>query len=173
MIYEPEEDTFLILETVLKNTKNKNLNVLEIGSGSGFILESLKENGFKKVKGVDINPEAVIFCKNKSLNVIESDLFSKIKEKFDIIIFNPPYLPLDKLEDSESKVITTGGKTGSETINRFLKEAKKHLLKNGKVFLLTSSLTKGIKWSGYKKKLISEKKLFFEKLFVWELNLLN
>lgn len=169
MIYEPSEDSFLLLKTLLKKIKSKSLKILEIGSGSGYILESLKEKGFENIEGTDINPESVEFCKNKNLNVIKSDLFSKVKGKYDIIIFNPPYLPLDKLEDSESKIITTGGKKGSETINRFLEESKKHLLKNGKIFLLTSTLTKGIKWNNFKKIKINEKKLFFEKLFVWEL----
>ena len=102
---------------------------------------------------------------------IYSDLFSNIKEKFDIIIFNPPYLPEDKnnKEDRESKLATTGGKKGSEIINRFLQQAKKHLTKDGKIFLLTSSLTKNINWLDYKKKLIAKKKLFFEELMVWEI----
>ena len=57
-----------------------------------------------------------------------------------------------------------------EIINNFLQQAKNHLTKEGKIFLLTSSLTKGIKWEGYKKKIIKKQKLFFEELQVWELS---
>jgi len=62
-----------------------------------------------------------------------------------------------------------GGKKGSEIINKFLKQSKKHLKKDGRIFLLTSSLTKEINFLDYEKKLIISKKLFFEKLFIWEL----
>jgi hypothetical protein len=50
-----------------------------------------------------------------------------------------------------------------------LKDAKKYLKERGRIFLLVSSLTYKIDWLNYKKKLIGEKKLFFEKLEVWEL----
>jgi hypothetical protein len=50
-----------------------------------------------------------------------------------------------------------------------LKQSKKHLTSEGKIFLLTSSLTKGINWGNWKKKKLAEKKMFFEKLFVYEL----
>ena len=127
MIYEPAEDTYLMKEVLKKNFSLKDKKVLEIGFGSGYILEFLKDNRFKNLIGVDINPEAVNAGKNKNLSVFESDLFSNIEGKFDCIIFNPPYLPEDQLEDEESSVATTGGKIGSEITNRFLKNAKSHL----------------------------------------------
>ena len=57
---------------------------------------------------------------------ITSDLFDKIpkNKKFDIVAFNPPYLPEDKREDKESQLTTTGGKKGNEITLRFLKKAK-------------------------------------------------
>jgi len=86
-----------------------------------------------------------------------------------LIIFNPPYLPEDSQEPESSRTATTGGKKGSEIINRFLIQAKKYLAKDGKILLLTSNLTKGIKWQNWKKKLLKKKKLFFEELRVSEL----
>lgn len=172
MIYEPAEDSFLMCETLEKNIFNKNLKIIEVGTGSGYILKFLKDKGFLKIRGLDINQESVKLCIKKGFDVILSDLFSKLdkKEKFDLIIFNPPYLPEDKLEDKNSKLSTTGGKNGSEIINRFLKDAKPYLEKEGKIYLLTSSLTKGIKWLDYNKKIVGRKKLFFEELKVWELS---
>jgi release factor glutamine methyltransferase len=82
-------------------------------------------------------------------------------------------LPEDKQEDKESKLATTGGKQGGELINRFLNQAKNYLTKDGRIFLLTSSLTKGIKWLNWKKNLIAKKKLFFEELYVWKIKFLN
>ena len=173
MIYQPAEDSFLICEVVskLKNLDDK--KILEMGSGSGIIAETLLTNNVseKDLTLVDINPESVKLLRKKFPNtrIIQSNLFKNIKGRFDLIIFNPPYLPEDKNEDIESKLITTGGKFGSELINNFLKQSKYHLNKNGKIILLTSSLTKKINWNGYKKKKLATKKLFFEELSVWEL----
>lgn len=180
MIYSPEEDSYLLQESLkikipsLLNL-NKNLNVLEIGIGSGIQLETLRELGVRDFLGVDINFEAVRLCKMKNFKVKKSDLFSNIpkEEKFDLILFNPPYLPEDLNEDEDSKRITTGGKKGSEIINRFLEEAKSHLTQEGKLFLLVSSLTKGINYGRYSKKIILRKKIFFEELKVLELSKLD
>ena len=128
-------------------------------------LEVKKENIFS----CDINPESVRHCIKLGFNCIKSDLFKNISGRYDLIVFNPPYLPEDKSEPKNSRVATTGGKKGSEVINKFLIQAKKHLEKNGKIFLLTSSFTKGIDFSGYKRTLLEKRKFFFEKLFVWEL----
>jgi len=85
-----------------------------------------------------------------------------------LIIFNPPYLPKSKFDE---ELDTTGGEKGSEIINRFLEEAKNHLASTGRILLLTSSLTKGINWQDYKKKLLGKKRIFFEELYVWNLSL--
>jgi release factor glutamine methyltransferase len=180
LIYEPAEDSFLLSKVLEKEIPellkyNPELKILEIGIGSGVILETLIKFGVKNLLGTDINSDSINYCKDLGFDCIYSDLFSDIKEKYDIIIFNPPYLPKvsENLEDKESELITTGGKKGSELINRFLLQSKNHINKSGKIFLLTSSLTKEINWLDYKKKLITEKNLFFEKLFVWELKLKN
>ena len=173
-IYLPNEDSYLLSETLRKRIpellkENYEPKILEIGIGSGIQLETLKNIGVKNIFGSDINAKAVKICRSKGFNCVKSDLFNRIKGKFDIIIFNPPYLPLDGSEPKESRMATTGGKNGSEIINNFLRQAKNYLNENGKIFLLTSSLTIGINWKDYEKKLISKKKLFFEELFVWEL----
>ena len=107
-------------------------------------------------------------------NCIESDLFEKIpKQNFDIIIFNPPYLPEDVREPKDSRTATTGGKKGNEIILNFLKQAKNYLSENGKIFLITSSLAEEIDFKKleYNAKEIGCEKLFFEQLCVLELNL--
>ncbi len=173
-IYSPDEDSWLLADTV-KNflSKNSPKKILEIGSGSGFQLQNLKKLGIKKqnIFSCDTNPNAVKHCRELGFNCIESNLFQNICGKFHIVLFNPPYLPDDKREPKNSKLATTGGKNGSEIINEFLKSAKSHLEKNSKIFLLTSSLTKGIKWNRFKKRKIASKKLFFEEIYVWELKI--
>lgn len=174
-IYSPEEDSFLLSE-VLKTKipsllkKNPEVKVLEIGAGSGIQLQTLKNLGVSKpnIFAVDINPDAVKYCKKLGFNCIHSNLFQNVQGKYNLIIFNSPYLPDDKLEPEDSKIATTGGKHGSEIINKFLQQAKSFLTKDGKIFLLTSSLTKKISWTNYKKTKLAKKKFFFEELFVWE-----
>ena len=175
-IYEPAEDSYLLSKAVKENIKkligrNENFTFLEMGSGSGIILKSAFDSGIKKenIFSCDINPEAVAECKKLGFNCVKSNLFQKIKGKYNLIVFNPPYLPLDKNEPENSRLGTTGGKIGSELANKFLKQAKKHMSRNGRIFLVVSSLTKGLDFKGYKKKKIGEEKLFFEKLFVYEL----
>ncbi|MEX2016913.1 MAG: HemK2/MTQ2 family protein methyltransferase [Candidatus Pacearchaeota archaeon] len=185
-IYKPAEDSFLlsgVLTKILPSflLKNKNLKFLEIGCGSGIQLETALKSGVKKenIFGVDINTRAVEHCKKLGFNVIKSNLFLSFKgkvvsgkpwfsHKFDVIIFNPPYLPNDSREPRSSKMATTGGKKGGELINKFLKQVKNYLADKGKIILLTSSLTGDVKFKGYNKKLLAEDKLFFERLYIWE-----
>lgn len=177
-IYSPAEDSYLMQKVLQKQIpkllqKNSNIKILEIGSGSGIQLKTLFNSGVKKqnIYSNDINSNAVELCKKLSFNCISSDLFNKIPENlnFDLIIFNPPYLPYDKKEPKNSQLSTTGGKNGSEIINKFLKSAKNYLNKNGEIFLLTSSLTKNINWKNYKKEILEKQKLFFEEIYVWKL----
>jgi release factor glutamine methyltransferase len=169
MIYEPSEDSFL-LEKQLKNFIKKDMKVLDMGTGSGILAEKAKKLG-AEVLAADVNPEAVELAKSKGIPAIVSDLFENIKEKFDVIIFNPPYLPEESLEPEDSKLSTTGGKKGNEILKRFLKQAKKHLNKNGKILIVFSSLTPNVdrilKEYKYDYKKLSEQKIPFETLYVY------
>jgi len=166
LIYEPAEDSFLLKKIV--DELNLSGKVLEMGAGSGFICSDLKK---VELTLVDINSSAVKILGRKfpDAKIIESDLFSNVSGKFEVIIFNPPYLPEDSREDDGSRLATTGGIKGGEVVNRFLDSASDYLEKKGKIILLTSSLTRGVEWGNWKKKLLGKKKLFMEELFVWEL----
>src|SRR4030043_201267 len=152
MIYQPAEDSFLMSQILKEKlpqllTENPDLKFLEIGAGSGIHLETAKNLGIKKenIFSSDIDKKSVSHCTLLGFNCIHSDLFDKIpNQKFDIIIFNPPYLPEDAREPKDSKLATTGGKKGNEIILRFLKQAKDYLEKDGKIFLITSSLAENI-----------------------------
>ena len=167
MIYEPSDDTFLLAEQVKKLVQGK---VLDLGTGSGYLAEIAIKNNCQ-VLAADINKECVTYCNNKGIKTIQSDLFSNIKDKFDYIIFNPPYLPEDKDEDEESKLVTTGGKKGNEIIIKFFNQVKSNLNPNGKILILVSSLTpdieKIITSNKFKFQKLSSKKLFFEELKVY------
>lgn len=179
-VYQPAEDSYL-MSRILKEQlphlikQNPNLRFLEIGAGSGVHLETAFNSGIKKenIFSSDIDKKSVYHCNLLGFNCIHSDLFEKIKDKYDLIIFNPPYLPEDAREPRSSQTATTGGKRGNEIILRFLQSAKSHLNNNGKIFLITSSLTPDIdfKQLGYNAKEIGCEKLFFERLCIWELKI--
>jgi len=178
LIYTPEEDSYLLSEVLEKElpvllSKNKKLKFLEVGIGSGIQLQTAEKSGVdkKNIFGVDVNTDAIKHCQDLGYKCVKSDLFEYVLEKFDVIVFNPPYLPEDiEKEDEESKLITTGGVSGSEIPNRFLREAKSRLKEGGVIYLLVSSLTQGMDYLDYEKELVGEKKIFFEKLDVWKLN---
>ena len=175
MVYLPREDSYLLREWVERLAKG---NVLDMGTGTGIQAFAALPTA-KKVVAVDANPEAIDYAKNaiifgeKQVEFRVSDLFSAIKkdEKFDIIIFNPPYLP-EAPYDKEIDV--TGGKHGWETIEKFLKQAKTYLTSNGKILMVFSSHTDKekvlsiAKGMGYKAKMLDKKHLSFEDIFVYE-----
>ncbi len=167
MIYEPAEDSFL-LQKHIKTYIKPGMSVLDMGTGSGILAQEAKKYT-KNVIAVDINPEAVEHVK-KQLSAIVSDLFQNVKGKFDLIIFNPPYLPEDPEEPQDSKQITSGGKQGYELLEKFFQEAKSHLNKDGKILFLYSSLTGDVETipqkQGFIFSILERQKIFFEELVV-------
>ncbi len=178
MIYEPSEDSYLLSNSLKNylNNKKKSISILDLGTGSGIQAKTCSELSFNNLMVSDINP-VVIKNLKKDFKAIESDLFEKIKGKFDLIIFNPPYLPEDKREPKDSRTNTTAGKKGYEIIIRFLKQAKSHLEKNGQILMVFSSLSnpkiiiEESHYLGYKTQKIANKKIFFEELFVYSFNI--
>jgi|SRR3989344_1339505 len=141
-VYYPREDSLLLAKIIEKeNLKNK--KTFDMGSGSGFLAILMAHQGADATAS-DINEEAVrtIKLNSKSNNIdikaISSDLFEKIEGKFDIIVFNPPYLPEKTLHRDKQYY---GGRTGREVIHRFIKNSGKHLKKEGKIFIVFSSIT--------------------------------
>ena len=111
----------------------------------------------------------------KNLTIVEGDLFEPIgKEKFDLILFNTPYLPTDEIDlnDDLLNKAWNGGEDGRETIDKFLNEVKKHLNPNGKVQLVQSSLSdnkktcKKLEKMGFTVEITANEHIFFEDITV-------
>lgn len=173
LVYQPEEDSYLLEEVVRKYSKDK--SVLDMCTGTGILAKAALESGAKSVTAVDINKSALDSIKEEKIKKIRSSLFQKVKGKFDIIICNPPYLPENNEEDEESKLATTGGEDGDEFILKFLDNVKKHMEKEGVILLLLSSLTpidrinKKLEKEKLKSRIVARKKIFFEELDVLEI----
>ena len=118
---DPRSDSECLVEAVLKKVnerKFKKINILDIGTGSGCLIISLllelNKNKNLEVKGtgVDFSKEALkiskrnmnkFFLQNK-LTLLHSNWFDKIKDKFDIIITNPPYIESSKINELSNEV---------------------------------------------------------------------
>ncbi|HLC36497.1 MAG TPA: HemK2/MTQ2 family protein methyltransferase [archaeon] len=172
-VYEPREDSFLLAESV---SIKKGSSVLDLGTGSGIQGINALLLGAGKVTASDINSEAL---KNFSMNAeklgfknfecIESNLFEKIRGKFDAIIFNPPYIPAEKIKFID----LDGGKKGREVLDGFLEKFDEYLNEGGVCFFLQTDLNgaaeteKILKKKNLKFEIIARKKLFFEELLVF------
>lgn len=147
--------------------------IIEIGTGSGFIAAKMNEISGHVIAS-DINPYACTSAARFGLEVIRTDLFSGICGIFDLVIFNPPYLPTKNEEriDDWLEYALDGGPDGRDTIKKFAEQLGGVLSGTGRCLILISSLT-GIdevrqifSHEGFLSFLVAEKKIEDETLFV-------
>jgi release factor glutamine methyltransferase len=150
-VYDPAEDTFLLLDALDVDSSD---SVFEIGTGTGIISLACALKA-KKIVCSDINPNAVELVKKNILvnndkletmiDVRLGSLFNVLRddEQFDLIIFNPPYLPTAEDEYVDDHVwfdtSVSGGKTGLDVTIPFLEGLSNHLAKKGRAFIILSS----------------------------------
>ncbi len=175
-VYEPSDDTFLLLENLEVKNGDK---VLDVCTGTGILAIVASENA-SKVIACDISSQALKCTTHnmrlnnvKNMKIIESNLFEKVNEKFDLILLNPPYLPSDPDEpEHELKKAWDGGRDGREIVDRFIDKVDEHLLPRSRVQLVQSSLNntqktlKRLEEKGLKPLVVAKEKYFFEELFV-------
>ena len=177
----PRPDTEVLIEEVLKLTKNKDsLNLLDVGVGSGCILISiLKDKKNFYGTGIDISKKSLDTCKinGENLGVInrlklfKSDIDNFHFRKYDLIISNPPYIKKNKLKYLEKDVIgfepkqaLDGGIDGLSEISKVIERSSELIKKNG---LLILEIGFDQKW---KVKKILENKGFYIKKIVRDLS---
>lgn len=179
LVYEPAEDSFLLADAALKEAK-PGMRILEIGTGSGFVSSVLLAN-LKEIRLVatEINPHASRCAKMNGVEVIRTDLFRGIKSKnpetlFDLILFNPPYLPTSEEEKVPGwlNYAFDGGISGRDTLEKFLDEVRDYLKPGGEILVLISSITgldavkEKMETLGFAVEVVARKKVSFEELIV-------
>jgi len=181
-VYQPSDDTYLILDYI-KEFINDNDFILDLGTGCG-ILGIVAADKASRVVLTDISPIA-IECANE--NIKNNNFTSKVEarlgnlfepinnnEQFDLILFNPPYIPID---DSERKLdwiekAWDGGKNGREIIDKFLNDFENYLKDNGRVLMIQTSLSnyentvENLKNRGLFVEILEEIKFPFERIAI-------
>lgn len=141
-VYEAAEDSALLGGSVVDEVESTAL-VLDVGTGSGFIAGKITEVTGARVIGSEINPFACRRAQANGVEVVRADLTAPFQSgTFDVVTFNPPYLPTQESEWGDwFDVATTGGPSGQGTINRFLDAVGRVLTPRGVVYLLVSTVT--------------------------------
>ena len=180
-VYEPAEDTFLIADRLDQVIVEGDM-VLDIGTGCG-ILGVIASKKASKVVATDVNPHAIECAKqnakaNRAASKMElrlGDLFEPVlkTEKFDVILFNAPYLPS---KPEEEKTWTdrawAGGRAGRQIIDKFISDAPEYLNEKGRIILVQSTLSnvqatlRRFRDAGLDAEVVAEKKVAFETIVV-------
>ncbi len=176
-IYPPGEDTHLLLRAAMEEVRPSD-EVLEIGCGMGLISRGMAQQA-KDLIATDINPHATSLVKGYGIKAIRADLFRGIKGSFDLVLFNPPYLPTfsDERLDGWLNLAFDGGESGRDTIVQFLRDLRPHLRPGGRALMLISTLTgvgKVIEEAsrhGLDSQELTSESHFFEKLIVLRLTI--
>jgi release factor glutamine methyltransferase len=177
-VYKPAEDTFILLENLQVERRDK---VLEIGTGTGIIAIKASKKS-RMVVATDINPYAIKcatknIISNKSYNIElrQGNLFEPVKgEKFNLILFNTPYLPTNDDEKTydELNAAWDGGIDGRMLIDQFIDDLPLYFNPEGRVQMVQSSLSnvymtlKKLEDLGFQVSVTARNKGFFEEIVV-------
>ena len=172
----PRPDTEILVEQVLRLTKNKNkLNLLDIGVGSGCILLSiLKEKKNFYGTGIDISNKSLNICNinthklglTNRVRLFKSDVDNFNYGKYDLVISNPPYIKKYDLKCLEKDVVNfepkkalDGGINGLSEIRKVINKSSDLVKKNG--FLI---LEIGFNQKNYVGKILNNKGFYIKKI---------
>lgn len=161
-VYEPSDDTFLLLE-YLETMDLNNKTILEIGTGCGLVSIFIAKNFKAKVHAGDVNPYAILYSRlNNRLNGTRVDfrlscLFEEFDQVYDIVLFNAPYLVDELANDSWIELATVDYGVVQEFLKEFPNYTKDYCL-----MVLNDQTIKLVK--DYE--ILAKKKLFFEEIYL-------
>lgn len=143
----PRQDTEILVEEVLKVSKDK--SVLDMCTGSGCIIISIAKLGkIKAAVAADISTEALLVAKENAreneapVQFVKSDMFEEIHQAFDIIVSNPPYIKtaeiqklMPEVKEHEPYIALDGDTDGLKFYRIIAEKAGEFLNKDGYLFL--------------------------------------
>jgi len=204
-VYTPSDDTYLLLNYLNNNVSSQDIdglplneinNILDMGTGTGIVaifFQQLKENlsTFNPhIYASDISKKAIECAKRNeqrytyedSITYINSDLFEAfpqhLRHKFDMITFNPPYLPSFEFclstRAKKEDLVWDGGEKGYELFLRFIDTVRDYLAphKRSCVYYIISSRAnlkefyENLKEKNFKNKIIDKVHIFFEDIIL-------
>ncbi len=136
---ETEELVEYTINYINEIYSNKNIDILDIGTGSGCIPIALKKLiPTSNLTGIDISEKALKIAEenskinNVSINFFQSDVFSNVKDKYDVMISNPPYIRedediMDIVKNNEPHIALYAKENGLYFYKKILKEAHNYL----------------------------------------------
>jgi len=143
----PRPETELLIYKIVNYFKNKSINILDIGTGSGCILLSiLKELKNARGVGIDVSSKTIKIAKLNSNNLgltnrskfIVSDINKFNSGKYGLIVSNPPYIPYRDIRNLSKDIINyepwvalNGGNDGLDLIKKVIYKSSRLLKKNG------------------------------------------
>jgi release factor glutamine methyltransferase len=142
-VYQPAEDSRLLAETAAPYVERDH-RVLDVGTGSGFVAHHVAEETGAWVVGSDLNPHACRQARETGIPAIRADQLTPFRGgAFDVVLFNPPYLPTDpdREWDDWMETALSGGEDGRAIIDPFIRDLRRVLSPDGDAFVLVSSLT--------------------------------
>jgi release factor glutamine methyltransferase len=140
-VYPAREDTHLLLGAALDEVKPSD-RVLDLGTGSGYIARHIAGRAVFII-ATDVNPHACRAAASFGVGVARADLTAGLRGHFDLILFNPPYLPTkpgERMDDWLEKALD-GGENGRNVIRRLLPDLPRVLAPGGRLLLVISELT--------------------------------
>jgi len=152
-VYYPDEDSFLLADCILSDVEGQRgfpprPSVIEVGAGTGAVLASVMQHLMPSaVYATDINPVACTVASRTlgeavarlppqlrpEVHISCGDLFRSVGDReFDVVAFNPPYVPSDDVSTSGLNAGLGGGRLGREVIDRFISTLPAYLSRPGR-----------------------------------------
>ena len=143
----PRNETEILARKAIDIINKNNLkSALDIGTGTGILACTIAKYTLSNATALDVSEKALKIAEeniknlglSKKVKVLKSDLFENVDEKFDLIVSNPPYIPLSEKATIQKEVtfdpelaLFTKDAKGLEFYEKIIKEAKNYLNKNG------------------------------------------
>jgi release factor glutamine methyltransferase len=178
-VYEPAADTELLVKSIRLREGDR---VLDLGTGTGVVAIHCAKHG-GRVTATDVCMDALelaranVEANSVQVDLLEGDMFEPVEGVFDVVIFNPPYLPTEEEDLTHSPLdkALDGGPDGTEVASRFIRGLGGHLAEEGRAYLVVSSLQDTAKLEveltgqGLANRVVGSRKHAFETISVWEI----